>query len=109
MTIITVATRVSPSGKALASQASIRRFESVHPLTINSPLGLFFIHKFQLSDFLLANSFILGYFEDKSEVIESGAWDDLEMNFMDKYESTNKTAWQLTERGLSFIAATVHK
>ncbi len=52
---------------------------------------------------------ILDYFRDKAEVIESGAWDDLELNFMDKYESTNKTAWQLTERGLSFIAADVHK
>ncbi|NQU31532.1 MAG: hypothetical protein HQ525_12775 [Anaerolineae bacterium] len=52
---------------------------------------------------------ILDYFREKAEVIESGAWDDLELNFMDKYESTNKTAWQLTERGLSFIAADVHK
>ncbi len=52
---------------------------------------------------------ILDYFRDKSEVIESGDWDALETNFMDKYEALNKTAWALTERGLSFVAANVHK
>jgi antitoxin component of MazEF toxin-antitoxin module len=52
---------------------------------------------------------ILDYFRDKSEVIESGDWDALETNFMDKYEALNKTAWALTERGLSFVAADVHK
>jgi hypothetical protein len=48
---------------------------------------------------------ILDYFRDKSEVIESGHWDALTLNFMDKFESTNQTARALTERGLSFIAA----
>jgi hypothetical protein len=48
---------------------------------------------------------ILDYFRDKSEVIESGDWDALALNFMDKFDSLNKTAWSLTENGLSFIAA----
>ena len=51
---------------------------------------------------------ILEYFRDKSEILESGDMDALETNFMDKFEALNKTAWQLTERGLSFIAAEVH-
>jgi hypothetical protein len=48
---------------------------------------------------------ILDYFRDKSEVIESGDWDALELNFIDKFESINRTARALTENGLSFIAA----
>ncbi len=52
---------------------------------------------------------IFDYFRDKEEVIAAGDMDALETNFMDKYESLNKTAWQLTERGLAFIAADVHK
>ena len=52
---------------------------------------------------------ILEYFRDKDEIIEAGDMDFLETNFMDKFEALNKTAWQLTERGLSFIAADVHK
>jgi hypothetical protein len=48
---------------------------------------------------------ILDYFRDKSEVIESGDWDHLLQNFLDKFDSTNRTAWALTENGLSFIAA----
>jgi len=48
---------------------------------------------------------ILDYFRDKQEVIESGDWDALAHNFMDKFESVNRTAWALTENGLSFIAA----
>jgi hypothetical protein len=48
---------------------------------------------------------ILDYFRDKMEVISSGEWDCLLMNFMDKFDSVNKTAWALTEAGLSFIAA----
>jgi hypothetical protein len=27
------------------------------------------------------------------------------LNFLDKFDSTNKTAWALTENGLSFVAA----
>ncbi|HZD56568.1 MAG TPA: hypothetical protein VE136_07595, partial [Anaerolineales bacterium] len=48
---------------------------------------------------------ILDYFRDKEEIFESGDWDHLTVNFMDKFDATNKTAWALTEHGLSFIAA----
>jgi hypothetical protein len=52
----------------------------------------------------------LDYFRDKSEVIESGDWDALQLNFLDKFDSLNKTAWALTENGLSFVAAAnLHK
>ena len=52
---------------------------------------------------------ILEYFRDKAEILEAGDMEALEINFMDKFEALNKTAWQLTERGLSFIAADVHR
>lgn len=53
---------------------------------------------------------ILDYFRDKSEVIESGDWDNLTTNFLDKFEAANQTAWALTANGLSFIAAqNLHK
>lgn len=53
---------------------------------------------------------ILDYFRDKQEVIESGDWDHMERNFMDKFEATNRTAWALTKNGLCFIAAqNLHK
>jgi len=52
---------------------------------------------------------ILEYFRDKEEIIEAGDMDFLEINFMDKFESLNNTAWALTERGLSVIAADVNK
>jgi hypothetical protein len=53
---------------------------------------------------------ILDYFRDKDEVLDSGDWDNLERNFLDKFEATNKTAWALTENRLSFIAAqNLHK
>lgn len=48
---------------------------------------------------------ILDYFRDKSEVISSGEWDALTLNFMDKFDATNRTAWALTEHGMSFVAA----
>jgi hypothetical protein len=48
---------------------------------------------------------ILDYFREKKEVIESGDWDALQLNFLDKFESANNTARALTEKGLSFIAA----
>ncbi len=48
---------------------------------------------------------ILDYFRDKEEVIASGDWDALALNFMDKFDSVNRTAWALTENGLSIIAA----
>ncbi|RME81020.1 MAG: hypothetical protein D6775_14690 [Caldilineae bacterium] len=49
---------------------------------------------------------ILDYFRDKEEIIASGDWDALTQNFLDKIDAVNRTAWALTERGLSFIAAT---
>ena len=53
---------------------------------------------------------ILDYFRDKAEVIASCDWENLLINFMDKYEAVNRTAWALTETGLSFIAAqNLHK
>ena len=48
---------------------------------------------------------ILDYFRDKEEVIASGDWDAMTLNFMDKVEATNKTAWALTQAGLAFVAA----
>ncbi len=53
---------------------------------------------------------ILDYFRDKSEVIASGDWDNLKLNFFDKVDACNKTADALTRNGISFIAATnLHK
>jgi hypothetical protein len=35
----------------------------------------------------------------------SGDWENLQLNFLDKFDALNKTAWALTENKLSFIAA----
>ncbi|HEX7542378.1 MAG TPA: hypothetical protein VF352_09625, partial [Anaerolineales bacterium] len=48
---------------------------------------------------------ILDYFREKKEVIEAGDWDNMQLNFMDKVDACNKSAWALTEKRLSFIAA----
>jgi len=48
---------------------------------------------------------ILDYFRDKKEVIDSGDWEGLKRNFMEKVAAANHTACKLTENGLSFIAA----
>lgn len=48
---------------------------------------------------------ILDYFREKKEVIESGDWDHLKRNFMEKVNACNHTAKDLTEAGLSFVAA----
>lgn len=48
---------------------------------------------------------ILDYFRDKEEIIAAGDWDHMERNFLDKVAACEKTAWALTERGLSFVAA----
>ena len=48
---------------------------------------------------------ILDYFRGKEEIIATGHWDALTLNFMDKLDALNKTAWALTEQGLSFVAA----
>jgi hypothetical protein len=53
---------------------------------------------------------ILDYFREKKEVIETGDWDNLLINYLDKVDACNRTAWALTEKGLSFIAAkNLHK
>ena len=53
---------------------------------------------------------ILDYFREKSEVIASGDWDNLKLNFFDKVDACNKTAETLTRNGISFIAAAnLHK
>jgi hypothetical protein len=48
---------------------------------------------------------ILDYFRAKDEVIASGDWDNLRINYLDKVDACNRTAWALTEKGLSFVAA----
>jgi hypothetical protein len=48
---------------------------------------------------------ILDYFREKKEVIESDDWDNLLQNYLDKVAACNHTAWDLTAKGLSFIAA----
>ncbi len=53
---------------------------------------------------------ILDYFREKNEVISSGDWDNLLINFLDKISACNRTADELTQKGLSFIAArNLHK
>jgi hypothetical protein len=48
---------------------------------------------------------ILDYFREKKEVIESGDWEAMQLNFMDKVDACNHSARALTEAGLSFVAA----
>ncbi|PWH19428.1 MAG: hypothetical protein DDG59_02890 [Anaerolineae bacterium] len=48
---------------------------------------------------------ILDYFRDKAEIISSGDWDHLLLNFLDKFDATNRTAQALTENGIAVIAA----
>ena len=48
---------------------------------------------------------ILDYFRDRKEIVDSGDWENLTLNFLDKYEAANRTARALTEAGLSFVAA----
>jgi hypothetical protein len=48
---------------------------------------------------------ILDYFRDKEEILESGDWEAVSHNFMQKFMAINKTAQALTENGLSVIAA----
>ena len=53
---------------------------------------------------------ILDYFREKKDVIESGDWEAMQINFMDKVDACNHTAKDLTEAGLSFVAAShLHK
>jgi hypothetical protein len=48
---------------------------------------------------------ILDYFRDKSEIVESGDWEALTSNYLEKHNALNHTARALTECSLSFIAA----
>jgi hypothetical protein len=48
---------------------------------------------------------ILDYFREKQEVIKTGDWENMQLNFMDKVDACNASAKALTESGLSFIAA----
>ena len=50
-------------------------------------------------------SSILDYFRDKQEVIDTGDWDNLQQNFIEKVNAANKSACAPTEKGLSFVAA----
>jgi hypothetical protein len=53
---------------------------------------------------------LLDYFREKKDVIDSGDWDALKVNFLKKVEASNATARALTEHGLSFVAAqNLHK
>lgn len=53
---------------------------------------------------------ILDYFRAKDEVIASGDWDHLQRNFIEKVNACNRSAWDLTAAGLSFVAArNLHK
>ncbi|MFX1484451.1 MAG: hypothetical protein ACFFCP_14825, partial [Promethearchaeota archaeon] len=48
---------------------------------------------------------ILDYFRQKSEIIEKGDMPLLTQNYLDKHRALNRTAEELTKRGLTFIAA----
>jgi hypothetical protein len=53
---------------------------------------------------------ILDYFRAKDEVIASGDWENLQINFLDKVAACEHSARALTEKGLSFVAAkNLHK
>jgi hypothetical protein len=48
---------------------------------------------------------ILDYFRDKSDIIDSGDWDAVILNHLDKHDALNITAKALTKNGISVIAA----
>jgi len=48
---------------------------------------------------------IQDYYRAKEEIITSGEWEALTLNFKDKFDSLNLTARELTKRGLAFVAA----
>ncbi|MBN1356590.1 hypothetical protein JXA40_10055 [bacterium] len=53
---------------------------------------------------------ILDYFRDKQEIIDSGDWDALLINYLDKHQSVKSTADALIKSGCSVIAArNLHK
>ncbi len=48
---------------------------------------------------------ILDYFRTKQDLIESGTMPKKLINYLDKHHSLNRTAEELTKRGLTFLAA----
>ncbi len=48
---------------------------------------------------------ILDYFRDKQEIIDSGHWEFMRRNHLDRYIAINTTAKILTENGIDIIAA----
>ncbi len=53
---------------------------------------------------------ILDYFRDKQEIIDSGHWEFMRRNHLDRYIAVNTTAKMLTENGIDVIAAqNLHK
>lgn len=50
-------------------------------------------------------SAIMDYFRTREDIVSSGDWEGITLNFHDKFDSLNLTARALTERGLSFVAA----
>ena len=64
----------------------------------------------EVEQLLPHQSDILDYFREKKEIIDSGDWDGLKKNFMEKVAAVNHSARALTQNGLSFIAAqNLHK
>lgn len=45
------------------------------------------------------------YYREKNEILASGDWAALTLNFHDKFDALNHTARALTERGLAFVSA----
>ena len=48
---------------------------------------------------------IQDYYRDRAEIIAARDWDRLTLNFIDKFDALNRTARELTEHGLAFVAA----
>ncbi|TFF96816.1 hypothetical protein EU546_00590 [Candidatus Thorarchaeota archaeon] len=48
---------------------------------------------------------ILDYFRSKEDILEAGHMEYLRGNYLDKHSSLNRTAAELTKRGLTFLAA----
>jgi len=53
---------------------------------------------------------ILDYFMPKKDIIDKGLMPEFLINYLDKHDALNRTAWALTKHGLTFIAAqNLHK
>jgi hypothetical protein len=48
---------------------------------------------------------VMDYYREKDEIIASGEWQQITLNFYDKFDSLNRTAQALTENGLAFLGA----